>query len=489
MQSVSSDLADRHGFRIHRTLLPPGAIVAAFALLIIGGMGPNIELALLSIVVLIAGCLLLWRPGESPILLFIFVLPWLQGSIAIFHANWLGMGVEMLAQVPSDMRTAILLTQAGLLVHALGLRIGAGRWRRQDAHLMHEQALWLPTRRWAQAYAGAWLVSFAALTFAWLVPGLAQILLAFVTLKWAFYFMLAYVAFAGAPGGRHILAVAFLVELALGIGGFFSDFKTVIFVTAFAAVASGVRMTAKRLFGIGALAMLVVALAIVWTAVKSDYRRFVSGGEVAQIVSVDYGARISHLAGLVGQLEGPNLSKAFDEMLGRLTYVEFFGATINYVPTYVPHQHGDILWDAISRPFMPRLFFPDKAPIDDSVRTNEFTGLGVAGVAEGTSISLGWIAEAYIDFGRYGMFLSILAISVFYGSIYRRLIRWDLTRGLFGAALATAVLQGAGFLESSITKVFGGVIVSLLMAWMLVKFILPRIAPWLLARSPRRARL
>ncbi len=488
MRSFDPNLTRRHGFHIQRSLLPPGAIAAALALLVLGSVGPNTDLVFVSIVVLIAGCVLLWRPGEPPILLFIFVLPWLQGAIASFHANWLGMSVDDFAQFPADTRTAILLTQAGLLTHAVGLRVGAGPWRRHDAHLMREQALALPMRRWGQGYVLAWGVSFAALTFAWFVPGLSQILLALPTLKWAFYFMLAYAAFCGAPGGKHIFAAAFLVELAFGIGAFFSDFKTVIFVTTFAAVASGRRMTAKRLVSIGALAMLVLALAIVWTAVKGDYRRIVSEGQAAQIVSLDYTARIGQLAGLVAELDASALSGAFDKLLRRITYVELFGATIDYVPNYVPHQRGAILWDAVSRPFMPRLFFPDKAIIEDSVRTNEFTGMKVSGAEQGTSISLGWVAEAYIDFGRYGMFLSILAIATLCGAIYRGFMRWQPTRGLLGAALATAILQGAGFLETSITKLFGSMIVSLLMAWLLVKLVLPRVTPWLLTTSIRRLR-
>src|SRR5262249_31955031 len=76
-----------------RARLPPATLPIAAALLLFGAAGPNFLLALLSIAVLIAGCLLLWRPGESPILLFTFAYPWLQGSVAIFHANLLGIDV------------------------------------------------------------------------------------------------------------------------------------------------------------------------------------------------------------------------------------------------------------------------------------------------------------------------------------------------------------------------------------------------------------
>src|SRR5262249_31919833 len=84
-------------------LLPPAMLPIAFALFLFGAAGPNLLLAPLSVAVLIAGCLLLWRPGEPPILLFTFAYPWLQGSVAIFHANWLGLNVTEYAPYRGEM--------------------------------------------------------------------------------------------------------------------------------------------------------------------------------------------------------------------------------------------------------------------------------------------------------------------------------------------------------------------------------------------------
>ena len=49
-------------------------------------------------------------------------------------------------------------------------------------------------------------------------------------------------------------------------------------------------------------------------------------------------------------------------------------------------------------------------------------------------------------------------------------------------AVATAVLMSVGALENSFTKVFGGVIVSLIVATVMIVFIVPRWAPWLVRR-------
>jgi hypothetical protein len=181
---------------------------------------------------------------------------------------------------------------------------------------------------------------------------------------------------------------------------------------------------------------------------------------------------------LIQSIDRKAFSDAAETMLRRLTYVEYFGAVLNTVPSIVPHENGSIFLDSIVRPFMPRLFFPNKTEIDDTVRTNTYT-MGMAGDSAATSISLGWIAEMYIDFGQYGMFAAIFLVGYFFGNVYRRLLLRGRCGHLFGAAAACAVLLPVGFLENSFTKVFGGVVVQLLVIWLLSKFVVPRFCPWL----------
>jgi hypothetical protein len=468
---------------VQRALLPPATLPIALALLLIfGATGPNLLLLLLSIAVLIAGCLLLWRPGEPPILLFTFAYPWLQGSISIFHANWLGIDVaEYTPYHHGDMQSAIVMSLAGLLALAVGMRLGVGPRRMFDVLAVREAALSQPIRRWFQLYAMAWAMSFVALSFAWVMPGLTQPLMALSSMRWVFFFMLGVACFTQGKGFGGPLLAAFAIELAVGLGTYFADFKTVFVITFFAALTSGTRVSSRALLGAGVLAILVIGLAVVWTAVKGEYRIFVSGGQAAQVVAVDLVSRLVKLYELAANLNAETVSNAFDQLLRRLTYVEFFSVVLTYVPAYMPHTLGAILWDAIIRPFMPRVLFVDKDVIDDTARTNLFTG-GLAGSSDATSISLGYTAEAYIDFGSIGMFAALVGIGLFYGAIYRVLSRWRRSQGLLGMAVATAVLVNVGAMENSFTKVFGGVIVSLVVAIMMIVFIVPRLAPWLVRR-------
>jgi hypothetical protein len=466
---------------IRGVLLPPATLPIALALTLLGGVGPNLLLALLSVAVLIVGCILLWRPGESPVLLFTFAYPWMQGSVAIFHANSLGLDVIEYTPFGGEMHAAVVMSLLGVVVLAVGMRLGAGHRRPADTYALREIALSQPIKRWFWLYALALAMGFVALSLAWILPGLTQPLVALANMRWAFFFMLAVACFAQGRSFSIPFLTAFLLELAVGLGSYFAEFRTVFFITFFAALASGTRISSRALLGASVLAVLVLVLAVVWTAIKADYRAFVSGGLEAQIVTVDYAVRLAKLHELTASLDREALASAVDQLLRRLTYVEFFGVVLVYVPTIMPHTLGAIFWDAIIRPFLPRLLFIDKDVIDDTARTNLYTG-GLGGSNEGASISLGYIAEAYIDFGAYGMFAALFAIGLLYGVIYRVLLRWRRSGGLLGMAVATAVLTNVGPVENSFTKVFGSLVVSLVVAWAMIVFFAPRWAPWLLRR-------
>src|SRR5262249_62283578 len=161
-----------------------------------GLTGPNLLLALLSLTVLIVGCMLLWRPGEPPVLLFTFAYPWMQGSVAIFHANWLGIDVTEYTPFGGEMHAAIVMSLVGVLVLTVGARLGAGPRRTRDLYALREMALSQPIKRWFRLYALSWALSFVALSLAWIVPGLTQPVLALAGMRWVFFFMLAVACFA-----------------------------------------------------------------------------------------------------------------------------------------------------------------------------------------------------------------------------------------------------------------------------------------------------
>lgn len=452
---------------------------AAIAMLLLGGVGPNFLFAVLAVIIFVIGIVLLFRPEEPPILVLTFFVPWLQSSIGIFHANWLGITLSEYSPFRGDMESAVVLSLLGIGVLAIGMRLGIQGLTSTISSTARETALSWPLSRWFQLYAAAFGISSVIMMFTWVIPGLSQILLAFAVLKWAFYYIVVYAAVVKKRIKSLYFIGPFLLELVSGIGGFFSDFKTVFLVTIVAFAASGAKINARHVAPLGLFGALLIVFMVVWTAVKGEYRAYVNQGSGLQIVSVDYASRIGKLVDLVSALDGDALTKGLNNFLHRLTYVDFFSVTLDTVPGSIPYEDGAITADAIVRPFMPRLFFPDKTVINDSERTNRFAR-GLAGNSKGTSVSLGYVAEFYIDFGPYFMFAALLALGWLYGRIYRYFLSSAVSRGLLGMGLATSLLILVGPLDNSFTKVFGGVAVSFIAAQILSRIVIPMAAPWVM---------
>lgn len=449
----------------------------SIGLLLLAAIGSNGVLAVGAIVLMLTGSALLWRPGESPILLFIFGYQWLQISAGIFYAGWLGLNInEFSKTLHGDMQTAATLSLIGLLLLSCGMRLGAGDIRPKDAEMARLATRRHPTQDWFRLYLIAWLISALSHAGAWVIPGLSQPLLAVADLKWAFFLMLTYAAFS-TGGVRTYWLMAFALELVSSLGGYFADFRTVFFCTIFGVVAAQVRFRVRAYIGMAALAAILLTMGVIWTAVKRDYRDFASGGQSAQVVTVGPSQRISKLAELVGNLDGAAMSKGLDETIRRVAYLEYFAGVINYVPRVIPYQEGTLWWDAIVRPFTPRLFFPGKSAIDDAARTEKYTGYHFEGLG-GTSISIGYIGETYIDFGPFGMMPVLAGYGFFLGRLYRYFVISRGSRGMLGMGLATAILLVAAPFETSITKSFGAIIVMFLVSWLLVRIVIPRCAPW-----------
>jgi hypothetical protein len=466
--------------------LPVFILPAALLIFMIGGIGPNMPLALLVLAVFVLGTFLLWRPGEPPILLTAFAFQWLQVSVPAFQANLLGVEVNRTAEIAAaDIEQATVLSTIGLALLATGMRLGAGRRMPLCVSLAHQTALLYPIRSFFRLYALAFAVAFAAEAAAWIVNGLSQPLLALANLKWAFFWMLGFATFCQPRSPKFYFLAAFFLEFGWGIGGYFSDFKTVFIFVILAAGAARQRLSASNTIGLGLVLALLLGLGVVWTAVKADYRAYVSEGEAAQVVKTGFADRMSKLADLIASLDSRALSDGADALARRIAYVEYFGAILEYVPRVLPHEDGALWWDAMTRPFMPRLFFPEKSSIEDSERTKRYTGIDVAGSDQGTSISIGYFAESYIDFGEVGMMVPIFLLGLLYGSVYRRLLTMPYSRGLLGMALACSVLTIAIFAESSITKVFGGFVLGTLMAWVLARYLVPLFCPWLQVKPGR----
>jgi hypothetical protein len=281
--------------------------------------------------------------------------------------------------------------------------------------------------------------------------------LALASLKWVPIFLLAWTTLQVRRDRGYLLAVV-LVEAILGFSGYFSGFKNILFLLL--VVIAGVGMSRHRLplvtLSIGVLVTLLPVA--VWQAVKHDYRSFLNNGTNQQVITVDWADRMQFLSSRILSVTSEELREGISKGVDRVGYITFFAHSIQYIPDHMPHQHGKLWIGAVEHVLMPRFLFPSKPALNESERTRTYTGLYVAGEEQGTSISIGYIGESYIDFGPVGMFVPIFLLGYFYGWVYKSLIFRSRYK-LLGFSIATSLLLFSMMLiETSNIKLFGGVL-------------------------------
>lgn len=431
-----------------------------------------------ALIVLIIGSVLLWRPPESPILWFVFVFQWIELFSPTLLANWEGVTLKSLERY-GDPTYATWLAMFGMVLHVIGIRVGAGRADTYQGAIIAQQVHEFSQIRLFKLYLVAVMLVSLVPFVVEIIPGLRHPLGVSVNLKWAAYIILTIVTFSQPTASKGLWVVVFTLEVFQGFFGYFSGFKFVFLFTFLAIMTARYRFKIGQIVGALLLTIIAISLGVTWTAVKPEYRSYLNGGTNQQIITVGAAERIGKLYELTSQLDGEDVRRGGEALSKRLGYISFFGAATEYVPAVVPHAGGSILWDAVSRVFMPRLIFPDKPIIDESALVRKYTGQQVAGIDRGTQISLGFYAESYVDFGVYGMMFCLFGWGFFLGSGYRFLVRGRYSRGVLGYALATVVLLPAYGIGPSSAKLFGGIATSLLVLYFFNRFIVPRYLSWL----------
>lgn len=444
------------------------------ALAVLGLLTPNGLLTAASFLVLGLLVRLLWRPGEPPVLLFAVGYQWAQVTAKLFHANVLGVYVEQLS-ASERIVEATWLSLIGLIVLSVGMWLVLRRLPPVGARLRAgldgvtvTRAFWL--------YVGTAIFAALIVPLGWALGPLTQILLSTAGIKWAGYFLLAYLALSRREG-LPLLALAFAIELLSGIG-YFAGFKTVLFVTLLAALATRPRITAGTVLGSVAAVVVLIAVGAAWSAIKPSFRAEI-GIEGRQGAAVGQGEQVAQLVDAVSGLTADDLLGGLDPLFSRLAYTEYFGLAMDYVPVEVPHERGALWGTAVKHVLQPRLFFPDKPRLlSDSEVTTRYTGQRLASDAEGTSISLGYMGESYVDFGRIGMFGVVLALGLLWGWMFRYFVR-SARVPLLGLAVALAVLQSAYQFEMASIKLLGGVLMSFLVLALALRLFESGVASWL----------
>ncbi len=418
------------------------------------------------------------RPRMPSIIVYYLLFMWLEMAARVLLASMDG---EALGDglYGDDVYRAMWYAMASLLVLAVVFR---GCLRDLPADEFAEHRRWPPIVLF-NVYLAMAAVSFFLAPIASLNGGIAQPVQALGSLKYVTMFML-FAAVMSTGKGINLLLLVVLMEIVTGFTGLFSGFKTVFIVLLLTALS--LRMSLRIgtvVVGLVTIAVLL-GLGVFWTAVKSEYRDVATEGVDSQTITAGLGTRADMLIGKAVRPGEIEWGEAVDQLVRRIAYIDFFGATIGVVEN-APETEVAPRWrDALEHVAKPRLLFPDKAALDDTEIFLRYVRDEIGDDSRpGTSISIGYLAENFIDFGFPGMLLPVAVMGLVLGRALRyfmtRPVPWAVREGFITALVLTL---GAG-MELSLAKFLGSTILVFVVLAVCLKFVYPPVERWIERRS------
>jgi len=456
-------------------LIPLETILGLLAILSLASfLTPN-PLLTVACVAVVPLFLLLIRKNELPVLFVAMVYQWIAITIKVFFADAKGLDFLYYHDFPEHIFEALFLSLAGLA----SLIIGIWLVIRTSKNIADEELADLigkiNIRRLLILYIGySAFVTLVGNSFLSL-GGFAQLTYVLLQFKWSFYLLLFLIVFeVDDKRYKLLLWLIILGEVVLGFASYFSSFKEILLFTFIGLLATAKRISFKKSAILFIFAGFVFQFGIVWTAIKPEFRTYLSGGERQQIVTVSKSDAINKFIDLATLVPDDVMDRSQFFLIDRISYIDYFSSAIAYVPEVVPHEKGKVWSDAIMHVLMPRLFFPEKAAIDESVHLTKYTGVVYATSKEGASFSLGYMADSYVDFGPVFMFFPLFILGLVIGSIYKYFINNGYNQ-LWGIVLVVPLFYFAGSYEVSAIKLFGRLITYFLVFFVINKFGLPRV--------------
>jgi len=460
--------------------IPKGIYIISAIFVAISLIGGYFEQVFAAFLLLIVIFKLFWREGTPPVIVVALGFQWLSIVVGYIYLSITDAKMIDLLWRPNYSLENIDLTYwlsiIGLLFFSLGLKIATLKIKKQI--ITTELLLKYNTTRIIFLYALFSLFSGAIFSYIrFEFPGISQPVYIFLYLKWSLLFIMFYVAIIK----KEKLALVFIIlgiEVIVGFTGYFSEFKEVLILLPVVYLTFNRIKGIKQIVFITIFAILLFNLGAVWSYVKNEYRVFLSGGERAQIVTVSKKDALSKLFELSSEVNAETYQMGIEAMVKRFFYLEYFSATINYIPKRQPFMNGENWNDAIKHVLMPRMFFPNKKAIDDSETTMKLTGIKLADAEQGTSISIGYMAQAYADYGPFSMILPIFFLGLTIGFMYKFFVNSS-KNPLWSYALVFPMYYLININGRNIIKIMGNLFMYFLVFYLIVKFILPYIDRWI----------
>ena len=435
--------------------------IAALLLIVLSTMGAFPFLVVPSLLVLFF--LVKWFGTDNypPVILIALSYQWTQISIKVIYSTVTLQSVLEIAEFPNQFILAYLLSSLGLLVLSFGIHFKIRNIAFSQARI---NAIMMQTnvRKALIGYLVFSLIAIVLYKLRFAVPGLFQAIVALGYIKWALFFVVFYLSYKQQKQ-LGLLKIIIVIEFISGFASFFADFKTIFFMSVISFLAIK-KLRAKNFTQVTVAFTFILCVALIWTAVKMDYRTYLNNDSGTQTVQVDSDKALIYLLDKVGNLSGENILSASTALVDRISYIDYFASCLEYIPKIKAHEDGGLTKNSLMHVLVPRLFNPSKPALDDSRHLTKYTGVFYADGPMGVSFALGYVPDFYIDYGFFGMFIALFIFGVFIGTIIKSIHKSSIN-DLWSLAVMLPLFLLLYKFENSLIKFFANLVVF----WIVIK--------------------
>lgn len=411
----------------------------------------------------------LQQPYKPSVFTVIFIYHFIQVVAGIWLSNFLGKEINYRSSYSA---TAIVVGYIGLVVLFLPIILYQNKIPTVSPQTLKNHAALLSIDKVFKVYVIGFFAINALEGAAFLFSGITQIVFSLVKIKWFLFLLFGFLVFLKKKKQKEFWFFA-AFEFVSGFYSYFSEFKTVIFFLLFLFLFFLKAVNFRQLSF-----SMIVGLALFfgmafYQGIKGEYRLYLNKGSKSQAVSVSKEDALGKLVDLAQSQKEGTMSGSIESFLDRFQYTYHLAKTMEIVPQRVPYQQGANWGTSLEFSLTPRLLNPNKPNYEASSKTTKYTGIGYAGARQGVSVSLGYFADGYVDFGLIGMFFPILIIGYVMGSTYFYFVRKSSNNYLFNFAVVGAMYMEFFAFEMDSTYLAGRLFATLLTFFMLKLFFFP----------------
>jgi hypothetical protein len=413
-----------------------------------------------------------WRTNEPKVIFLGLLLFWLSIVVKLFYADIVGVRYEDLSISPLIVESTYIALFS-LLVFTVGVHLTT-RNIDKAIFISYSDNFNYKTNNVIKLYIGAALISLILNLFLFLYPAFSQLFYAIIHFKLGLLFLLIHNVYIEKKSiWVVILIVAF--ELILSLVSFFSSFKDILITVAVVFSFYPFKFKLSQVIRNSVFIVFTIFVMLIWQSIKSEYRNYINKGSQTQTVQVSNSEAIGKVWELAQDANPFSRdNEIIYQSIDRLSYIEFFSQAMVRVPSEISFENGKLWINNITHILTPRFLYKDKKAIDDSEMVNTYCMRQVATAKEGVSFSLGFIAESYIDFGPYFMFIPIFFVGCLLGLAYRLAISKSLNF-IWGFSFVTPLWINFYCTGTPGSKILGWIIMYLILFYLLNRFMIKKV--------------